>query len=122
MNTFAILSWAMTVRGVSPLARLLAFKFSDHPAYDEDVHVRVPIRSLIEWADADYDHVLIALDELRAVGVAWSDGGDGTFVLRLPLEARPVPVLQTAPSIPMWVYVFAAPDCASTLKRRTESS
>ena len=107
MNSLSGVAWALQLRGVSHLARLCAICIGDRGQDQNGFHV-VPIRALIDFVEADYDNVLVALDELRAAGLTWADNGAGAFACRIPdLDPRPQPAREPSESR-MAIYVFSS--------------
>src|SRR5882762_6186096 len=62
------LSWAFSLKGISPLAKLVAIALGDsyhHPGdHDDDRSSPYPIERLIEFCSADREDIEGALDEL----------------------------------------------------------
>lgn len=99
-------SWAFGLRGVSPLAKLVAIGLAEGGPDPAAGLVRVQIRWLIEWCGSDYDLVLDAVAELAAAGLQSRDAGDGHFVVRFPLDDPPRPSQRVEPDL--FIYVFAS--------------
>jgi hypothetical protein len=105
--TMQATAWATSLRGVSPLAKLIAIALSEN---DHDAgHVNVEIAYLCDYCNATKEAVLQAIDELPDVGWVDQDGRIDCDLLAIkyakprPREARLAP-----DQSPCVIYVMTA--------------
>lgn len=95
------LAWAMKLRGVSPLAKLIAILLADH--FSE---VTVPLSRIIEFTNAEKEEIDGAISELVALGATVEVlGNDLSFVL--PVAPQPMPGRAGPDRAPLHLYVMS---------------
>lgn len=106
--SFQAMIWAFGLRDVSPLAKLVAIRVGDDCDAGVGTIAVVGIRKLIDWCNADYDEVLLALAELRIHGLNWRDDGAGSFEIHFPLINPTTAPDTKAPEERIAIYVISS--------------
>ncbi len=98
--------WGLDLIGITPVAKLVAFKLGD--IGDGDGVGTIEVSRLAEWCCAPVEEVFVALVLLaERHGIEWASRPDASIEFTLPVAARQI-VHKAAPRgmLPTTIYIF----------------
>ncbi len=98
-------AWAYDLRGITPLAKLLAIAIAND--FREEGAQDVSLDYLLRFTDAELAAINDAFWELRQIGVT-CELDDDSVIVDLPLPPRSGPIL-SGPQPKLWIYVVVTP-------------
>lgn len=119
---FQYLNWALDLVGVSPIARLLAFRMASNASFTgvdmpDGPVCEIDLAETLTWIGCDDDDLTPVVEELRARGVNPLRVEDGKVRYTLPQlddaeDARPK---KPKPDHTIWIYVIRASNGVSKI-------
>lgn len=93
MSTFVMLEWAFSLRGLSPLEKLVAIRFAGSAGTAEDGLTavgtyEVSAHDLADWCNCNKEDAVVSLHALRGHGLLVDEIDVWRYRITLPLPAR----------------------------------